>query len=200
MTQACNRPSNAVAVDLQVDRRNRPSIGREGHLWFGRTLVVAAAALSALVLTTSPGACGIPQTGGAAPDFSMPLIANGKGTVSLASFKGKAVYLNFFASWCVPCKTEVPWIVSLSKTYAKRGVVVLGVDELESPSAALGFVKQFGIPYPVGSDSGPIGAEYGLIGMPMHIFIGADGKLALRRSGEMSADQIRAELDAISRR
>jgi cytochrome c biogenesis protein CcmG/thiol:disulfide interchange protein DsbE len=166
-----------------------------------RSRAAGIAAGCALVLLLSvPGACGIPQPGSPAPDFTMTLIANGTGTVSLASLKGKPIYLNFFASWCIPCKTEVPWIVALSKTYAKKGVVVIGVDELESTTAALGFVKQFGVPYPIAADTGTVGSSYGLIGMPMHVFIGADGKVVLRRSGEMTADQIRAGLDSIAHR
>ena len=144
---------------------------------------------------------GIPQPGTPAPAFSLELIANGKGTVSLDKYKGKGLYLNFFASWCAPCKAEVPSIIQLSKTYAKRGVVVIGVDELESITAARGFVAQFKMPYPVGlDDSGAIGASYGLIGMPMSVFIGPDGKVVKRVAGEMSADQIKSALDSIARR
>jgi len=143
----------------------------------------------------------IPQTGSPAPNFSLELIANGRGTVSLDKYKGKGLYLNFFASWCVPCKAEVPSITQLSKAYAKRGVVVLGVDELESVAAAKGFISRFNVPYPVGmDDSGALGASYGLIGLPLHIFIGPDGKLVARRSGQMSEDQIRAALDQIARK
>jgi thiol-disulfide isomerase/thioredoxin len=99
---------------------------------------VAASVLCGAVCLASfvPAAAGIPQPGSPAPNFSLELIANGQGTVSLDKFKGKGVYLNFFASWCVPCKAEVPTIAQLSKTYAKRGVAVIGVDELESPDAA----------------------------------------------------------------
>jgi cytochrome c biogenesis protein CcmG/thiol:disulfide interchange protein DsbE len=159
------------------------------------------AACALLLAASTARAGGIPQPGSPAPDFAMTLIANGKGSVSLATFKGHPLYLNFFASWCQPCKAELPSIVSLSKTYSKKGVIVLGVDELESTSAALGFVKTFDVPYPVGiDDSGSIGAAYGLIGMPMHVFVGADGKVVLRRDGEMSADQIKAALDTIATR
>jgi thiol-disulfide isomerase/thioredoxin len=155
----------------------------------------------AVVCTIVAAAAAIPQPGAVAPNFSLELIANGKGTVSLDKYKGKGVYLNFFASWCVPCKAEVPSIAQLSKAFAKRGVVVIGVDELESPDAARGFVARFKLPYPIGlDDSGALGAAYGLIGMPLSVFIGRDGKIAMRRSGQLTEAQIRAGMDQIARK
>ena len=159
------------------------------------------AALALVASCVASASASIPQTGAPAPSFSLELIANGHGTVSLDKYKGKGLYLNFFASWCVPCKAEVPSIAQLSKSYAKRGVVVLGVDELESVDAAKGFVARFRLPYAIGvDDSGALGASYGLIGLPLHVFIGPDGKIVLRRAGEMTEDQIRAGLDQIARK
>lgn len=163
---------------------------------------VAALVAAALLLASGAGTAvaGIPQDGAPAPTFSLELIANGQGTVSLDKYKGKGLYLNFFASWCQPCKAEVPSIVEFSKEYAKRNVVVLGIDELESINAAKGFVAQFKMPYPIGvDDSGAIGASYGLIGMPLSVFIGPDGKVVKRVAGEMSPAQIKAGLDSIAR-
>jgi thiol-disulfide isomerase/thioredoxin len=164
--------------------------------------VAAAAILGSFGLSsTAPAAMAVPQTGQAAPNFSMGLIANGHGTFTLAKLKGRAIYLNFFASWCVPCKAELPSIAQLSKKYAKKGVTVVGVDELESTEVTLKFAQQFKLPYEIGiDDSGSIGASYGLIGMPLHVFIGADGKVVLRRAGQMNEDQIRAGLDQIARK
>ena len=163
---------------------------------------VGALVAASLLLAFGAGAAvaGIPQNGAPAPQFSLELIANGQGTVSLDKYKGKGLYLNFFASWCQPCKAEVPAIVGFSKQYSKRNVVVLGIDELESLNAAKGFVAQFKMPYPIGiDDSGAIGASYGLIGMPLSVFIGPDGKIVKRVSGEMSTAQIKAGLDSIAR-
>jgi len=164
-----------------------------------RGLAVAVALAVAALCGAGAASAAIPQTGAPAPPFSLQLIANGQGSVTLDKYKGKGVYLNFFASWCVPCKAEVPSIAALSKTYAKRGVVVVGVDELESVDAARAFVARYKLPYPIGlDDSGTLGASYGLIGLPLHVFISADGKLVARRSGEMSEDQIRAGMEQIA--
>lgn len=164
-----------------------------------RGAIALAAALVMVTGGASIAAAGIPQAGTAAPPFSLQLIANGQGTVTLDTYKGKGVYMNFFASWCQPCKAEVPSIVEYSKAYAKRNVVVIGVDELESLKAAQGFIVQFKMPYPIGlDDSGAIGASYGLIGMPLSVFIGPDGKIVKRVAGEMSPAQIKAALDSIA--
>src|SRR5215469_15805223 len=165
-----------------------------------RSIALSAAAALLLIGGADTANAAIPQTGAPAPQFSLELIANGQGTVSLDKYKGKGLYLNFFASWCQPCKAEVPSIIQFSKVYAKRNVVVLGIDELESVNAAKGFVAQFKMPYPIGiDDSGAIGASYGLIGMPLSVFIGPDGKVVKRVSGEMSTAQIKAGLDSIAR-
>jgi thiol-disulfide isomerase/thioredoxin len=162
--------------------------------------IVAAVASAIALATLLPASAAIPQTGAPAPAFSVPALANATGTISLAQYKGKGVYLNFFASWCQPCKAEVPDIARLSKIYARKGVVVIGIDELESATAASGFVNQFKLPYPIGLDtSGTVGGSYGLIGMPLHVFISANGTLLERRAGEMSANQIQAGLDLIAR-
>jgi thiol-disulfide isomerase/thioredoxin len=176
-------------------------VGERGGVLGGTRRGAFALAAAVVMVTGGAGiaAAGIPQPGTPAPPISLQLIANGQGTVTLDKYKGKGVYLNFFASWCQPCKEEVPSIVQFSKQYAKRNVVVLGIDELESPNAAKGFVTQFKMPYPIGlDDSGAIGASYGLIGMPLSVFIGADGKIVKRVAGEMSAAQIKAAFDSIA--
>jgi len=168
------------------------------------SIALAALACASVFAAAAPeraSAGTIAQAGAAAPNFSLSLIANGRGTVALSQLKGRAVYLNFFASWCQPCKAEVPSIAQLSKEYAKRGVVVIGVDELEGLDAVRSFVAHFGLPYEIGvDDSGEIGAAYGLRGLPLHVFIDASGKVTALHPGEMNADQIRAALNRIARK
>ena len=140
-----------------------------------------------------------PHKGAPAPAFSLPIVANGTGTLSLIALKGHAVYLNFFASWCDPCKHEVPYIGRLSKEYANHNVVVVGVDELEPADKAEQFAKRYHLPYRVTLDEkGDVGGSYGLIGLPLHVFIAPNGTLAAYRVGEMSESQIRTELQTIS--
>lgn len=162
--------------------------------------IIIIACLVALTQAGIASAAAPPQNGTPAPAFSLPLAANGHGFVSLRQLQGHAVYINFFATWCQPCKAEAPSIGRLALEFAKHNVVVLGIDELETGSAAHSFATQYRLPYRVAVDSsGDVGGNYGLIGLPLHVFIGADGRVAMRREGQMSPAQIRAELRTISR-
>ncbi|MDQ6781681.1 MAG: TlpA family protein disulfide reductase [Candidatus Eremiobacteraeota bacterium] len=160
-------------------------------------------AVGLLVMLSSAGiaaAAPPPQNGAAAPAFSLSLAANGRGSVSLRQLHGHAVYINFFATWCQPCKAEAPAIAHLAQEFAKHNVVVLGIDELETESAARGFALQYRLPYPIAVDGGgDVGGNYGLIGLPLHVFVGADGRVVMHREGEMTPAQIRAELLKIGR-
>ncbi len=151
-------------------------------------LVVAAAAALALV---PAAALAVPQKGQPAPPFSLPSL-DGKSTVSLAALKGKPVYLNFFASWCGPCNAEAPSIGKLRTKYAKAGVRVVGIDELDVPARGAAFVKQYDNPYAlVASDEGGgVGKTYGAVFMPVHVFIDRRGVVKTYRLGEMTPPEI----------
>ncbi|HKW44325.1 MAG TPA: TlpA disulfide reductase family protein [Candidatus Eremiobacteraceae bacterium] len=107
-----------------------------------------------------------------APAISLEMLSGKK--LSLTQFKGKPVYVNFFASWCQPCKQELPYIV---KQYPalKASTVFLGVDELEAPAQIAPFAKQMGITYPILIDPGSVGAEYQIDTLPKSVFIDRHG-------------------------
>jgi cytochrome c biogenesis protein CcmG/thiol:disulfide interchange protein DsbE len=115
-----------------------------------------------------------PSVGRPAPDFSLPTFAGG--TLSLHSLKGKPVVLNFWASWCVPCREETPMLVRLHKVYGPRGVVFVGIDTQDQAGDARRFVAQYHVEYTLVSaqDERLIDA-YALQGLPTTVFIGADG-------------------------
>jgi thiol-disulfide isomerase/thioredoxin len=155
------------------------------------------ALVAALAATVSP-ALAIPHPGDPAP--SMALVDPSGKPLSLETFARKPVYLNFFASWCGPCRVETPGIVALAKQYGTR-VQVVGIDVGESPSKARGYIKDFKIPYPIGVDqqtSTRISYGGGLY-FPLHVFIDRKGIVKLYHPGEMSATEIAAALDAIAR-
>lgn len=161
-----------------------------------KSLAVAALGFALVCSLAMPAAAGVPRPGQVAPAFALPRAAGG-GTISLASLRGKPVYLNFFASWCSPCAEETPWVVSLYKKYRSRGLVTLGVNELENPQKALAFAKQHGITYPVVVDDGAMGKDYGVIAMPVHVFIDRQGKISTFRLGEMTSAEIEAAIKKI---
>ena len=115
------------------------------------------------------------EIGDKAPDFSLVDI-NGK-TVSLSDFSGKAVILDFFASWCPPCKQEVPDFIELEKAYGDKGFAMIGVA-LEKADAAGAFAGKVGINYPVLVDDGKTSEAYGPIrSIPTTFIIDKSGKI-----------------------
>jgi cytochrome c biogenesis protein CcmG/thiol:disulfide interchange protein DsbE len=158
-----------------------------------RTLPFVAAA----VLAVSAPALAIPRPGDAAPPFALTT-ADGK-TISAAALKGKPVYMNFFATWCGPCRVETPSIVALSKKYAARGLRVVGIDVGENAGKALGFEHDFNVPYvlAVDPDNSTRGTYGGGLYFPLHVFIDAKGVVRMYHPGEMSAGEIEAAIAAI---
>jgi cytochrome c biogenesis protein CcmG/thiol:disulfide interchange protein DsbE len=112
-----------------------------------------------------------------APEFSLPRLDQ-PGTLSLASFKGKAVVINFWASWCAPCRDEVPTLERAWDRYRAQGLVVLGIDQQDLSGDARSFAKKYGMTYPLVRDGpGHVVAKYGLTGVPETFFVSRSGKL-----------------------
>ena len=147
-----------------------------------------------------------PMIGKAAPAFSLEDLSGRK--VSLADYKGKAVLVNFWATWCGPCKIETPWLVELRNQYAPKGFEILGIsaegDDL-APSdkdgwakdkAAIGkFVQEEHMPYPVLIDGDSLSKPYGgLDAMPTSFFLDRNGKIVAATMGITSKDDIESNI------
>jgi|SRR5581483_6206553 len=162
-------------------------------------IVVALAAVSALALTQGKTSDrGTPNAGGGtAPPFTLDNIRPGQPRVSLESMRGKPVVVNFWASWCVPCRREMPGFESVYEAVGDR-VAFLGIDNKDFRDSALDFLRQTGARYPSGSDpAGDIAARYGVVGMPTTVFISTDGRLLERRLGEISSQDLRQTISRL---
>jgi cytochrome c biogenesis protein CcmG/thiol:disulfide interchange protein DsbE len=119
-----------------------------------------------------------PRIGGPAPVFSLRRL-NGTGTLRLESLRGKAVVINFWASWCGPCKSEAPVLEQLWRHYRNKGVVFIGIDSNDAASDARRFLAAHRITYPVVSDRNGIVAanSYGVGDLPVTYFVDRRGRL-----------------------
>jgi thiol-disulfide isomerase/thioredoxin len=125
-----------------------------------------------------------------APDFALQSL-EGK-TVHLTDFRGKAVLLNFWATWCEPCKIEMPWFVELQKRYGPEGLQVLGVamDDASEKDIA-DFAKKMGVNYPVLIGKESVGDAYGGVPyLPLSFYIDRNGKVLSKVPGLKSRSDI----------
>jgi len=152
--------------------------------------LAGCALLTGCAHSAKPAASGVQ-----APNFTEPLASGG--TLRLDALRGKPVYLNFFATWCGPCRDEAPSINALQKKYAKSGLTVVGVDILESAQKAREFQKQFALVYPIVVDNGTMRDQYAINGLPVHAFITRDGIIKSIHIGEMSSAQIEGSIHSI---
>ena len=134
-----------------------------------------------------------------APDFQLTDIDGN--SIRLADLRGKAVLLNFWATWCPPCKIEMPWFVDIQKQYGPQGLQIVGVamDEGDAHDAVAKFAREMGLNYPVLLGNDKVADQYGGVdALPTTFYIGRDGKFVTRVFGLVShgeiEDNVRAAL------
>jgi len=160
----------------------------------------------------------VPAPGGGTPQYISPLIGktapafelkdlNGN-KVSLANYRGKAVLINFWATWCGPCRVETPWLIELRNKYAAQGFEVLGVDTegddlkpddkagwSKATAAASKFVAQEKVPYPVLLDGDSISRAYGgLDDLPISFFVNRKGVVVTAQVALTSESDIESKI------
>lgn len=140
--------------------------------------------VSALLISSCTHKGAEPGKPGAAPASTATDIKHKK--VSLGDYKGRVVLLEFFATWCAPCRMAAPEIKSVYEKYKDKGFIVLAVsiDEGSDAEPAVdAFVKEFSLPFPVILDDGELSKQYGVVGIPTSIIIDKQGKVGMKHIG-----------------
>ena len=195
------------------DGRRAPMLGR--RLRFGRrTVVIVAVSVPVLALlailawasiTSGPARGGLAVNDDtielsvdaeAAPEFNLSQV--GAGEISSEQLLGRVVMLDFWASWCPPCRDEAPVLAQIYGEYRDKGVEFIGVNLWDNAGDAELFLQQEGHQYPNGIDEeGKIAIRYGVRGIPEKFFIDRDGLIVRKFSGPMDADRLRRILDSM---
>jgi cytochrome c biogenesis protein CcmG, thiol:disulfide interchange protein DsbE len=131
------------------------------------------------------------------PARDAPLTTLSGGSTSLRSFAGHPVWLNFFATWCPPCKAEMPQIEARYRRLHPQGLEVIGVDQEETPDLIARFTRPYAITFPIVIDEGPAAAAYGVFMLPTSVFIDAHGIVRAMKTGQLSTDDMDKDLARI---
>lgn len=130
----------------------------------------------------------------AAPDFDLELLRGG--TLSLKELRGKVVMVDFWASWCPPCRQEAPDLARVYLEYQDKGVEFVGVSIWDDPGAAKDYLEEFQVSYPNGVDpQGTRAIAYGVRGIPEKFFVSPDGTIVKKFIGPTKAEDLREILD-----
>ncbi len=131
-----------------------------------------------------------------APDFTRSDLARAK--VELRSYRGKVVLLNFWATWCGPCLTEMPSFSAWQEQYGPKKLQVVGISMDDTASEVAGVAARLKLSYPVVMGDVHLGAAYGgVLGLPVTFIIGKDGKVYDRFDGAADLPRIHAEIDRL---
>jgi peroxiredoxin len=131
-----------------------------------------------------------------APELSLQDL-NGQ-PLELANYRGKVVLLDFWATWCTPCRGEIPHFVALQNQYREQGLQVIGISMDDGPKPVREFYQQFKMNYPVALGNEKIAEAYGgVLGLPVMFLIGRDGEVAAKYVGEVQMPVLEQEIKSL---
>src|SRR5712691_6515310 len=159
---------------------------------------VAVLALLAYGFAREPRYIESPMLGRPAPAFALMLFAGR--AARLEDFLGKVVFVNFWASWCPPCRAEAPMLEATWRRLREQGVVFLGVSTQDEEPRARDFLEEFGISYPNGRDpDGRIAIDYGVWGLPEAFIIDPAGRITYKHIGTLGSTLLAGTIDEARR-
>ena len=157
---------------------------------------VALMAFGLLNKASVTGRSGFTRVQKPAPEIRMPLFEGGE--LLLSEYRGQPIVINFWASWCPPCREEARVLERTWRAYKGKGVMFLGVDIQDTEERARAFLKEYGVTYPNGLDrDGRITVDYGVIGLPITFFVNREGVVERRWVGAISERKLVAWVDEI---
>jgi len=169
-----------------------------------KVLIAGGVVAAPLVAILATGFGGNPRgvsnalEGREAPVFSMTVLGEDGKKIDLAELRGRPVVLNFWSTWCQPCKIEHPHLVEAARSYGPRGVAFYGVLFADDPVNAARFLDREGHAFPVLYDPAQrVAIDYGVSGVPETFFIDADGQIVRKVSGPVSYGEISNTLESL---
>ena len=131
-----------------------------------------------------------------APDFSLVDVSGHK--LILSSYRGKVILLDFWATWCDPCREEIPRFVELQNKYRDRGLQIIGISMDDTPEPVRDFYRQFKMNYPVAVGNAKIGELYGgVLGLPIAFLIDREGRIYSKHVGATEISVLENEIKAL---
>jgi cytochrome c biogenesis protein CcmG, thiol:disulfide interchange protein DsbE len=164
-------------------------------------VIIAAVAFGLYQLgrhKTPQSANGAPRgsVGAVAAPFSLKDI-DGK-PIELASYHGKVVLVDFWATWCVPCQAEIPHFVDFQNKFGSQGYQTVGISMDDGPEPVRGFYQKYNMNYPVVMGTEDVAKSYGgVLGLPVTFLIARDGKIAAKYVGETETEKIQQKLEEL---
>ena len=190
--------------------RNEPSADAEEGVFYPLAICVLVVGLlfGVAMLPRLFHASDPPFVGKASPEFSVPLVANADhapkaadGSIptalSISGLKGKAVILDFWATWCGPCNAEAPILDQVAKKYADRGLVVVGVSQDDSPELPREWVKSRRVSYPLAFDAERVSRNFAVESLPTMVVLDRNGVVRAIRIGMTPSSEIQDIVEKI---
>ena len=184
--------AQSTALNDEAATSDQPPRYRYWH-WLSVGLLVGLLSLLAWGLRTQADE---PVEAGLAPDFTLTTVTGE--TVALADLRGQVVIVNFWASWCPPCREEAAYLEASWRKYQDQGVVFIGVDYLDTRPKALAYIEEFDITYPNGPDIGQkIARAYKIQGVPETFYIDQQGQLRGVKIGPLYPPELDDKIEAL---
>lgn len=163
----------------------------------GAAIAVVIIALLGYGLTKDPREIVSPLPGHPAPDFKLPMLETND-SMRLSDLRGSVVLVNFWASWCIPCREEHPVLLEGAKTYMPKGVKFVGITYNDKPEDSRNWLQEMGQAYPTLVDVGThVGIDYGITGVPETFVLSKQGIVAFKKFGPITTQELNQKLDSL---